>query len=288
MKSCSNVKSLAAAAALVALAAPAQAQWVALPTTGTPILQTVNPKTVASPQPTSCSNNPGGAGPSGEQVPVETQSATLATGRFTGLPGTAGMPGYATTPVASTSYNLQTGSPAASRGTLYDRVYCAGSGTSTCNGTNVYVFATRVILNTSIANPPNLTFEVNDIFRTVPSTASVEAGYYMGTSGTSVNTGLAFKYLEFVGRTNNGLNQTIARDNTKVAFRADINASDPERCEPTSTNSPISPWVYHRVTCPRGISTAPANITFRTRVRQGGEEGQPVQSITTSGYVCAP
>lgn len=277
-----------AAGALLATALPAQAQWISLPTTGTPVLQTVNPKTVVSPQPTSCSNNPGGAGPSGEQIPVETQSASLATGKFTGLPGSAAMPGYASTPVASASYNLQTGSPAVTRGTLYDRVYCAGSGASTCNGSNVYVFATRVVLNATGANPGGSSLEVNDIFRTVPSASTIEAGYYMGTSGTSVDTGLAFKYLEAVGRTNRGLNESITRDNTKVAFRADINANDPERCEPISVNSPRSPWVYHRMTCPNGIATAPANITFKTRVRQGGEEGQPILSITTSGYVCAP
>lgn len=283
-------KRYAALAAFAALSVPAQAQWISLPTTGT-ILQTVNPKTVVSPQPTSCTNNPGGAGPSGDQVPVETQSSSLATGKFTGLPGTAGMPGYASTPIASASYLLQTGSPAGTRGTLYDRVYCKGSGTSTCDGSNVYVFATRVILNATAANPGGTSLEINDIFRTVPTASTIEAGYYMGTSGTSVDTGLAFKYLEAVGRTNKGLNETITRDNTKVAFRADINANDPERCEPISVNSPISPWVYHRMTCANGVETGsptPSAIAFKTRVRQGGEESQPILSITTSGFVCKP
>lgn len=268
----------AALAALAASALPAHAQWISLPTTGT-VLQTVNPKVVASPQPTSCTNNPGGAGPSGEQVPVEVQSATLATGKFATLPPA----GYILR--HSASYVLNTGSPAKNVGTLYDRAYCQGTGT-TCTG-NSWVLASRVILNTTIANPPNLTFEVNDLFRTVPAGQAVAAGYYMGTSGTSVNTGLATKYLEFVGRTNNGLAQTIVRDNTKVAFRADVNASDPERCEPLSKNSPISPWMYVRVTC-SSITTTGAGITFKTRVRQGGEEDQPVVSITTSGFVCNP
>jgi hypothetical protein len=276
----------AATVTAIAFCAPAHAQWVTLATTGTPILKTVNPKTVVTPTPATCTNT--GVAPTGDQLPVEQQSASLATGKFGGLPGSAAMPGYASTPVAATSYTLQTGSPAKTVGTLYDRVYCAGSGTTTCNATKVYVFATRAILNTTVANPPNLTFEINDIFRTVPSTASVDAGYYMGTSGTGVDNGLAFKYLEYTGRTNNGLNQTIARDNTKVAFRADINASDPERCEPYSRNSALGPWVYHKVTCPNGIETAPANITFKTRVREGGEESQPIISISTSGYVCKP
>lgn len=265
------------------LATPAQAQWVTPTTSGTPILSTINPKTVVSPTPATCTNT--GTAPVGDQLPVEQQSATLATAKFTGLPGSAAMPGYVATPVASTSYTLQTGSPAKTVGTLYDRVYCTGSG-STCDGTNTYVFATRVILNTTVANPNGTTFEVNDLFRTVPTAASVSVGYYMGTSGTTVDTGLATKYLEYAGRTNNGLNQTIARDNTKIAFRADVNANDPERCEPYSKNSPISPWVYARVVCPNGVETAPANITFKTRVRQGGEETQPVVSISTSGYVC--
>ncbi|QAZ40716.1 hypothetical protein C1M51_15485 [Methylibium sp. Pch-M] len=280
-----HLTALTAVAAVFGVAVPAHAQWVSLPTSGT-ILQTVNPKTVVSPTPATCTNT--GVAPTGDQLPVEQQSASLATGKFTGLPGSAAMPGYASTPVAATSYTLQTGSPAKTVGTLYDRVYCAGSGTTTCNATKVYVFATRAILNTTVANPPNLTFEINDFFRTVPSTATVEAGYYMGTSGTSVDTGLSTKYVEYVGRTNSGLNQTITRDNTKVAFRTDVNASDPERCEPYSKNNPISAWVYHRVTCPNGVETAPANITFKTRVREGGEEGQPIISISTSGYVCKP
>jgi len=279
-----NTTRLALAAATL-LCTAAQAQWVTLSNSGAAIMSSINPKTVVTPTPASCTNT--GLPPTGDQLPVEQQSATLATAKFGGLPGSAAMPGYASTPVAATSYVLKTGSPAKTVGTLYDRVYCKGSGTSTCDGSNVYVFATRAILNTTVVSPQG-TFEINDIFRTVPTTATVDVGYYMGTSGTSIDTGLAFKYLEFAGRTNNGLNQTIARDNTKVAFRADTNANDPERCEPYSKNSAIGPWVYAKVTCPNGIETTPANITFKTRVREGGEEAQPVISISTSGYVCKP
>ena len=169
----------AVAAALLAAASviPAHAQWVTLTDSGTPILATINPKTVVSPPPAVCTNT--GAAPT--ELPVETQSATLATGKFGGLPGSAAMPGYVATPYRSATATLATGSPAVTVGTLYDRVYCAGSG-STCNGSNVYVFATRAILNSNPWSPTGGSFEVNDFFRVVPTSATaIQAAYYMGS-----------------------------------------------------------------------------------------------------------
>ena len=271
---------LAALAALAAAAAPAAAQWVTLTDSGTPILATFNPKTVVSPTPTVCTQT--GLPPT--QTPVYTQSSSLATGKFGGLPGSAAMPGYVATPVRSATATLTTGSPAVTVGTLYDRVYCTGSG-STCDGTNTYVFATRAILNTAVAGPGGA-FEINDFFRAVPTTATgMQAGYYMGVSGGAApDNSQSFKYLEYAGRTNSGLGQTITRSQGFVNFRADTNASDPDRCEPYSYNSANSPWLYAKLTCPGGVSTSPG--AFKVRVRQGGEEGQPVVSISVSGFVC--
>lgn len=271
---------LVAFATLAAAAAPAAAQWVTLTDSGTPILATFNPKTVVSPTPTVCTQT--GLPPT--QTPVYTQSTSLATGKFGGLPGSAAMTGYVATPVRSATATLTTGSPAVTVGTLYDRVYCTGSG-STCDGTNTYVFATRAILNTNIAGPGGA-FEINDFFRAVPTTATaVKAGYYMGVSGgTAPDNSQSFKYLEYAGRTNSGLGQTVTRSQGYVNFRADTNASDPDRCEPYSYNSANSPWLYARLTCSGGVSTSPT--AFKVRVRQGGEEAQPVVSISVSGFVC--
>lgn len=263
---------------LLAASAAAQAQWVTLTDSGTPVLSNINPKTLVLPQPATCAQN--GLPPS--DPPVRRQSATLATGKFTGLPGSAAMPGYVATPLRQSTVTLSTGGVTV--GTLYDRVYCTGSG-STCDGTNTYVFATRAILNTNLTGNGD-TFEINDFFRAVPATATgVQAGYYMGRSGGAApNDSQAFKYLELSGRTNNGLGQTITRNQGFVNFRVDTNASDPDRCEPYSFNSANSPWLYARLRCPNGVSTAPGSL--KLRVRQGGEEGQLPVSISVSGFVC--
>jgi hypothetical protein len=280
-----RTKHLAAiAAAAAAFCAPLHAQWVTLTDSGSPILATINPKTTVTPTPSLCTNT--GAAPSGGQLPVNTQSSSLSTGKFGGLPGSAAMTGYILYRTNTTGTALQTGSPAVTVGTLYDRVYCTSSNGTSCDGTNTYVFATRAILNTNAWDPSGGAFEINDFFRAVPTAATgVQVGYYMGTSGGSVpDDSQAFKYLEYAGRTNTGLGQTITRSQGFVAFRADTNASDPDRCEPYSFNSSNSPWMYAKLTCSSGVTTSQA--AFKIRVRQGGEEGQPIVSISTSGFAC--
>lgn len=274
---------LAAGAALTVVCAPAQAQWVTLTNSGTPILSTINPKTVVSPTPATCTNN--GLPPT--ELPVETQSATLATGKFAGLPGSAAMTGYRTTPFRTASSPISIGTPAKTVGTLYTRVYCAGTASACSTASpNTYVFATRVILNSTVWSSTGLSFEVNDIFLSVPSAATITAGYYMGTSGGAApDNSQAFKYLEYAGRTNNGLLETIGRNNAYVAFRADTNANDPDRCEPYSRNSSNSPWVYARMAC---SSISASTSTFKVRIRQGNEEGQGVYSVSLPGFVCTP
>lgn len=274
----------ALAAAAAAACSPLHAQWVTLTDSGTPILATINPKTTVTPTPSLCTNT--GAAPTGGQLPVNTQSSSLATGKFGGLPGSASMTGYILHRTNGAGTALRTGSPAVTVGTLYDRVYCTSSNGSSCDGTNTYVFATRAILNTNAWDPSGGAFEINDFFRAVPTAATgVQVGYYMGTSGGSApDNSQAFKYLEYAGRTNTGLGQTITRSQGFVAFRADTNASDPDRCEPYSSNSSNSPWMYARLTCSSGVTTSPA--AFKIRVRQGGEEGQPIVSISTSGFAC--
>jgi len=274
-----DTRFLALALGAAAVCTPAFAQWVTLSDTGTTILSTLNPKTNVSPQPATCTNT--GMAPT---ETVQTQSPTLGTGKFTGLPGSTAMPGFVSTPFRSATAALTIGSPVVTVGTLYDRVYCTG--TTACDGTNTYVFATRAILNTNPWDPTHSSFEINDYFRVVPTTATgIQAGYYMGQAGdTTIDNGQAFKYLEYAGRTQKGLGQTITRDQGYVAFREDTNANDPDHCEPYSFNSARSAWTYAKLTCPGGVSTSPQ--AFKVKVREGGEELQTIATITVSGFVC--
>lgn len=264
-----------------------QAAMVSTTSAGTPILRVINPKTVVTPTPTVCTQN--GLPPTGQQLPVETQSSTLTTGRVDGLPGSAALPGY----ILKSSRSANIVVNGVTIGTLYDRVYCLGTGT-TCNATNTYTLALRTNLNTAVWKPGvTQSFEINNFFRAIKSTVTAaDVGYYMGTVGGAVpDHARAGKYMEYAGRTFKGLNQITPpgnvaadRNNAWMMFWQDSNANDPERCEPHSLNSPWSPWFYVRQTCATGYNTTPQN--FKLKFWQGGEEGQLQQNIQTTGYIC--
>jgi hypothetical protein len=223
-------------------------------------------------------------------TPQETQDAAVTTCKVDGLPGSAAVPGYIlrasrTAPITINGVTI---------GTLYDRVWCLGTGT-TCNATNTYILGTRINLNTAVwkATTP-FSFEVNDIMRTVRSATSADVAYFMGTviGGTAPDTAAARKYMEYAGRTAQGLfepstqaqqflNKT--RNNAWMDFRVDVNANDPD-ATPLSLSSPWSPWVLVRQVCPTGFNATPQPL--KMRLRQGGEEGQLPQAILTSAYVC--
>lgn len=275
MKSHTPMKShaLAAAAALAAFAAtPAQADWVTLATTGTPTLTVCNPKINID-------------------TPQETQSATVTTCKVDGLPGSAAIPGYIQR--ASRTANITLNSKVV--GTLHDRVWCRGTGT-TCDATNTYILGARILLNTTAWNPSGLSFEVNDLMRAVRPATSLDIAYFMGTNDTAAQTpdnALAKKYVEYSGRTLQGLfepstsaqtNLNKTRNNAWVDFRADINANDPDSNPPFSVSSKWSPWLLVRQVCPTGFNPTPQNL--KIRLWEGGEEGQAPQPILTAGYVC--
>jgi len=192
-------------------------------------------------------------------------------------------------------------------GTLYDRVLCLGTG-STCDATDTYVLATRVRMNATPVNFPdrnpncplwsgtnNECFEINNAFRdilgAIDAPVAAASGYVMGTDSATVDdpdTALAFKYLEYTGKTYKGLNQitppgTAAdRDDSKVMFWADTNIFDPD-----GVNSPWSPWLYVRQVCPFGgaddhFTLAPFAIKFW----QGGEEAQIPTNVQAFAYAC--
>lgn len=260
-------------AAFVGLSAQmsAHAALCTVSNSGTPVLTTVNPKPFTVPPPSTCLVN--------------------------GLPGSAGFTGYRTTPVFQQSnVDLKVGTAVV--GKYWDRVYCTGTST-TCDGTNNYIFATRIQMLAGSGGAPcplwsgttTECFEINDIFRSIPSAATnVQVGYWMGSSSTSgnVDTQLAVKYLEYTGRTFQGLDPANpaaprTRNNAKIDFRTDVNVFDPD-----GVNAPWSPWLYVRVNCPSGINTnlAASPGKFSIRFRQGGEEGQ-IQTFTElPAYLC--
>jgi hypothetical protein len=258
--------------------APAQAGMCSLPDTGNPLV-TVNPKPFTVPPPSTCLVN--------------------------GLPGVGSdLPGYIL--IAAMTRSIVVSSVTV--GTLYDRVYCLGTG-SACDATNTYIIATRAHMNATPVNFParnpncplwsgtsNDCFEINNFFRNIRGTASTpvaaDVGYWMGTgatNGTNPDTNaLAVKYMEYTGKTYKGLNQITLpgsasdRDNTKVMFWADTNVFDPD-----GTNSEWSPWFFVRQNCPFGGATPHYNEpSFAIKYWQAGEETQIPSNIQAKAYAC--
>jgi hypothetical protein len=256
--------------------APAQAAECVLPDTGAPII-TVNPKPFTVPPPSTCivGGLPGGSG---------------------------GLTGY----ILKASRQANITVSGVNVGTLYDRVYCLGAG-STCDATNTFMLATRVRMAATPVNFParnpncplwsgtsNDCFEINNFFRNIRGAgASLTAwvSYWMGsgsTSGTDPNDSLAVKYLEYTGKTYKGINQVVPpgaaadRDNGRVMYWADTNIFDPD-----GVNSIWSPWLFVRQNCPFGAATDHYVLTnFAIKYWQGGEETQIPTNIQAQAYAC--
>lgn len=192
-------------------------------------------------------------------------------------------------------------------GTLYDRVWCQGTGT-TCDSTNTYTLGLRVRLNANPWNPTGFSFEINDFFRAIRATAPADVAYERGSfnplptvppfpmsqpnPGTSSRTASAYKDLELVSRTLQGLFEPAGSlqyankvtNNAWINFRVDVNKDDDDVAFPFSYNSEWSPWMYVRQVCPTGYNPTPQAL--KGRLWQGGEEGQTPQAILTTMYVC--
>jgi hypothetical protein len=280
-------KTLAATPLLLAGAAlyhaPAEASMCALPDAGAPAIS-ANPKPFTIPPPSTC--------------------------LVSGLPGVAAeLPGYIL--VASTTRSIV--SSGVTVGTLYDRVYCLGTGT-TCNATNTYIIATRAHMsgtpNFPARNPncpvwsgtSNDCFEINNYFRNIRGTSgtpvAADVGYWMGppvpptgcgsTTSANPDCGVSTKYMEYTGKTYKGINEftppgvATDRDNTKAMFWADTNIFDPD-----GGNSEWSPWLYVRQNCPFGGATPHYNEpAFAIKYWQGGEETQIPKNIQAQAYAC--
>lgn len=241
-------------------------------------------------------------------TPTETQNRANTLGTITGATIDAALPAGTilkatrSAPIVVNSITI---------GTLYDRVYCTGTG-STCDATNTYTLAIRINLNTNAWNPSGKSFEVNDIFRAIRAAVAADVAYYRGVvnplptsapaippfpastpnPGTDPNTASSYKDLEAVNRTIQGLfepsgsaqyaNKVV--NNAWMNFRVDVNKNDPDVAPPWSYNSEWSPWLVVRQVCPSGFNATAQPL--KVRLWQGGEEGQTPQPILTSGYIC--
>lgn len=223
-------------------------------------------------------------------TPTETQDPSVTACRVEGLPGSSALPGYILR--ASRSANLKVNGVTV--GKIYDRVWCKGAGTA-CDATNTYVLGLRVRLNTEPWNPTGNSFEINDFFRMIRPGSAAESAYHMGRvgGGTNPTSALAYKYVEYTGRTLKGLSEPASSgqqelnklaNNAWIDFRADVNANDPDSNPPFSLSSEWSPWMLVRQVCPLGVGASPKARALR--VWQGGEEGQTPQSIYTGAYAC--
>lgn len=237
-------------------------------------------------------------------TPTETQDRTNTLGTLTGADIASALPAGTILKASRTAPIVING---VTVGTLHDRVWCAGSG-STCNATNSYTLGLRVQLNTAAWNPSGQSFELNDIFRAIRAAVAADVAYYRGSAnplptaapfpatqpapGTNVETASSYKDLEVVGRTLQGLfepsgsAQYAAKttNNAWIDFRVDVNKNDPDVAIPYSYNSEWSPWLVVRQVCPSGYNATPQAL--KARLWQGGEEGQAPQAILTSAYVC--
>jgi hypothetical protein len=262
---------LLGAAAVWLPQAPAHAAECLLTDFPNPPLTTVHPKPFTPPVPSTC--------------------------LVGGMPGgTGGLTGY----IVKASRQADITVSGVKVGDLYDRVYCLGSG-STCDSTNTFILATRIRMNPTPVNFParnpncplwsgtsNDCFEVNNTFRDIRSSGpslSAWVSYWMGsgsTTGTDPDNSLAVKYLEYTGKTYNGLNQTIVRDDSRVMFWADTNVFDPD-----GTHSMWSPWLFVRQNCPFGGTGDHYQIkNFAIKYWQGGEETQIQTNIQAQAYAC--
>jgi len=260
-------KSMLVSGAVAALCGvpAAQAGWVTVSDSGTPVLSNCNPKPFTTPTPSAClltgNTLPIAIGPNA--ILVSSNSATI----------------------FANGVDV---------GTLYDRVYCYGTGgVCATSGTNFrkYTIATRVQLKPGAWNGhSNESFEVNDLIRRIVSGVTTESGYWMGppaaacgsTTTTDPDCGLAnMKWVEYTGKTQYGLNDALVgtRDNNYIDHRNDANADDPD-----GVSSKWSAWVVARQTCSFGLESG--QMAFSIKLWEGGEESQDHYTQWMSGYRC--
>lgn len=243
----------------------AHAGWVTVTDSGSPVLTACNPKPFTTPTPSAClltgNTLVDAIGP--DAVPVSSSSTSIVANGVT-------------------------------VGTLYDRVYCYGTGGSCAiSGSylNKYTLAMRVKLNAGAWNGHNSeSFEVNDLIRQILNGVSADSGYWMGPpagacgdiNSNDPDCGVANgKWVEYTGKTQYGLNDTLVgtRDNDYIDHRNDANANDPD-----GVSSKWSAWVVVKQTCELGVSEDV--VDFSVKLWEGGEESQDHYTQWMPGFVC--
>ena len=242
----------------------AQAGWVTVSNSGTPVLSTCNPKPYTFPTPSTC------------LLAGNSLLAALGTGIILKV--------SASSPIVVAGVTV---------GTLYDRVYCYGIGT-TCStvgvNANTYILAARVHLNTNPWNGHNLdAFEVDDIIRRIRNGVSADSAYWVGPdtggSTTTANPDLAlssYSWLQYTGKTQYGVWDPLVgtRDNNYIDHRYWTNAGDPD-----GISSEWSGWVLAKQVCVSGLQSGQANFTIK--LWAGGEEPEDHYTQWMPGYRCA-
>ena len=309
MKSLHTLSTLGLAVAAVLPHAPAQADWVTLPNTGAPVVA-CNPKTGTPPNqtqsPTLTTCKVTGLPPA--ILPGYIQKAAVNASNITINSVVVGQRYDRVYCKVLTGTTCDFTAPVV----IATRLRMSPTPNFPARNANCPVWAPV---------PNNECFEVNKVFRlirgsnpvfnaagtiTTPAVeVSTDIAYFMGTvaGGTNPDTALATKYLEYAGKTStntlfgndvgdivppgnaNYVNRPTGagnRDATRVMFQSDTNVFDPD-----GASSRWSPWLMQRQLCPGGFSLT-TGVAFTTRLHQAGEEGQLPQSISSTGYRCAP
>lgn len=185
------------------------------------------------------------------------------------------------TKVAETTRNLTTSGITV--GTLTDQVWRDSAGTS-C------VYAAKIRMN-NVDSDPNTAgtqyFEVNDVQRAgFRGRGPVSIAYNFVTRGAGQSDEVLFRaglthtaVVHEPGDDDQPLTSVAPISTNWVDFTSDVNYNDPD-----GSSMRDSSWFYVKSGC---TSATPAAVSGVLQVREMGQEGQPLRTITLSGYAPA-
>ncbi|MGJ0429874.1 hypothetical protein [Methylobacter sp.] len=185
------------------------------------------------------------------------------------------------TKVAETTRNLTTSGITV--GTLTDQVWRDSAGTS-C------VYAAKIRMN-NVDSDPNTAgtqyFEVNDVQRAgFRDRGPVSIAYNYVTRGAGQSDEVLFRaglthtaVVHEPGDADQPLTSVAPISTNWVDFTSDVNYNDPD-----GSSMRDSSWFYVKSGC---TSATPTAVSSVLQVREMGQEGQPLRTITLSGYAPA-
>jgi len=226
--------------------APALAAWQSLPTTGATVngssIEFFDPLKIGEGPLTLPGSSPPHNGLDAYQLPAQ---LTIISQRVTNIV----LDGSAIGQTAGVDYTV---------GTLRDYVLRDTSP----SGANRLVFATRAVLNNTVAGTQNV-YEINNLLRNGVNGFAVEAAWTRG-SDRDLRLYNAARSATLFGQ------GTRTYDPDTVLMQSDINVSE---------GNPWSGWFFIRTNAPY-CTTAPGSI----QLYQAGEEGQPLVLETFAGF----